>query len=246
MLSRQVLTAGLSLAATTFSQPLYATDIRFEGSLGEAYGRTDATVSVPVTPSLLLTVKSDALGGPGLAPGAALWVDGPLAAWFAAPLLNNISFSLQYQHFRNSASTTISASVPTAPAPVAAAVSLGSGLTSQNLLLNAAWRYNSGDMHPFVGAGAGGAVTDLAATLGLSTTPVIPGATPVLLRSVITKFNAAGQVFAGFDYDILQNLYVGMTGIYYATDTITGNFKHAKYTVDSNELAILGHVGWRF
>jgi hypothetical protein len=175
-----------------------------------------------------------------------LWVDGPLAGWFAEPFLNNISFGIDYRHFKNSASSTVSVSVPTAPAPLGAATTLSSGLTSQNVMLNAAWRYNSGDMHPFVGAGGGVTLTDLSATLGLFTTPAIPGTTPASLSAGVLKVTAAGQVFAGFDYDLSQNFYIGMTGVYHVNDTIAQNFTHTKYSVDSSELAILGHMGLRF
>ena len=56
----------------------------------------------------------------------------------------------------------------------------------------------------------------------------------------------AGQVFAGFDYDVTDNLYLGLVELYHLTDTITKNFTHTKAKINPRQLVTLAHVGWRF
>ena len=94
-------------------------------------------------------------------------------------------------------------------------------------MLNAAWRMNNGVVHPYIGGGVG---------VGVTTVEFAPDEDD-------TATAVAGQVFFGFDYDILENLYVGVNGRWLITEPEVFGFDetfHLKWVSTTIRCARIG------
>ena len=146
------------------------------------------------------------------------WGGAPAAnagIWIDKLLTDNLSLGLQYLHLSNTLSF--------------------SDVNDQHTRVNAgmfdaAWRMNNGVVHPYLGAGIGFGVTNVS----LPTEEDSP-------NEHDTATDVAGQVFFGFDYDILDNVYVGVNGRWFITDPELFGFDETVHQV-----ALMGNVGIKF
>lgn len=192
---------------------------RIEGGLGYSNGGTDTTLSSPGIGS----VSTDLLGGGGLTAEASLWIDHLLA-------LRDISLGAQYLYFDGSGSVTATSSAGSVLGLTSATGTLG--LTTNAMMFNAAWRPDFGRVHPLLGAGVGVAFAELSGSaLGLSISN--------------SQTSLAGQVFLGFDYDLTEDIYAGVSGRFFISDA-TYQFPGASIQVTNRPISLLAHVGMRF
>jgi opacity protein-like surface antigen len=92
-------------------------------------------------------------------------------------------------------------------------------------MLNAAWRMNNGVVHPYIGGGVG---------FGVTTVELAPDEDD-------TATAVAGQVFFGFDYDILENFYVGVNGRWLITEPEVFGFDETFH-----QFGLMGTIGYKF
>ena len=111
------------------------------------------------------------------------------------------------------------------------------------VMFNAALRYNKGFLHPYIGAGTGGAFGNLGFNVN-ATGPAIG----VFGEARSAEFGTtASQVFAGFDYDITRNFYAGVSGIFFFSDTFINQLLvPTAANVSTHQMAGMAHVGWKF
>jgi hypothetical protein len=211
-------------------------DYRIEGGIGGAFGSNSGSATVR-TGGTTVTVNNQTLTGNGLAGSVALWSDGPLAKWTGNPVFDNFSFGIEYRHYDTSESSGVTASVP--GFGVTAGTVTGN-FESENLMLDAAWRLNSGKIHPYIGVGGGAAFFNWSGKL---TAPALSASS---LSAGITSSAIAGHTFIGLDYDITPKIYVGAGADFYLTDTVNKQFTHTDIRMNSNQLSLLAHAGFRF
>jgi opacity protein-like surface antigen len=146
------------------------------------------------------------------------WGGGPSAnagIWIDKLFTDNLSLGLQYLYLSNTLSFS----------------DVNDQHTRINAgMFNAAWRLNNGVVHPYVGAGIGFGVTNVS----LPTEEDAP-------NEHDTATDVAGQVFFGFDYDILDNIYVGVNGRWFITDPELFGFDETVHQV-----ALMGTIGYKF
>jgi hypothetical protein len=220
-----------------------APEYRLEGGLGGAFGSNRARGSV-TSGSVTVDTGNVSLDGNGLAAHVALWADGPLATWTANPAFGNFSFGIEYRHLDNSERANVSATVPSLGATIPGSVT--GDFHSENLFANAAWRLNSGVVHPYLGAGAGVAVIDWTGKLNAPTLAALSPTTPTSFSAGVVSAVAAAHTFVGLDYDVAPNFYIGAGGDFYFTDTVTKQFSRARIRLNANQLSLLAHAGFRF
>lgn len=142
----------------------------------------------------------------GLAFAAGLWVDKVGADW--------LSLGIQYQRLQDSDFSE-----------TATATLLGVTLTGtldlepeiDAFMVNAAARHNKGRVHPYIGGGIGFARSSVDATVAVTLT--VDGQTFVAAGTADDSDTAfAGQIFAGVDFDMTDNLYLGVNVKYFLTD----------------------------
>jgi hypothetical protein len=227
----------------TVREPEYRLEAGIGGALGSNNGR--ATVTSGSQP---FDTNDVPLGGNGLAGSVALWADGPLARWSGNSALGNFSFGLEYRHFDNSEAVNVTATIPPSPSTLGGFVtgSVTGDFDSENLMFDAAWRLNSGDVHPFIGIGGGVALIDWSGKLNAPGLPAISASSPASASAGIVSPAAAWHTFVGLDYDIVHNIYVGAGADFYFTDSIAKRFKHTNIQLDTSQLSLLAHAGLRF
>jgi opacity protein-like surface antigen len=216
-----------------------AADWRVEGGIGYTQGNDAASDSF-TTDGIALNLSANGLGGgAGLAANAGVWVDAPLSDlarnnWFT----DNLSLGVQYLYLGNSLSVS-----GTATSAETVSASFKTDLQMNALMFNAALRYNEGFLHPYVGGGFGGVFGSIDVNYSAAATGIgsISGE-----RS--TDFGTtAGQVFAGFDYDITTNLYAGVSGLFFFSDTTLNHLLvQTAPNVGTHQMAGMVHVGWKF
>ena len=107
------------------------------------------------------------------------------------------------------------------------------------IMINAAIRNNSGNSHPYIGGGIGFALAS--ADVTFSGTGTI-GGEPFGSGSVDDDDTAfAGQLFIGFDYDVVGSLYLGINGRYFLMDA-----ELFGADVEFRTWSVMGIVGFRF
>jgi hypothetical protein len=196
--------------------------VRLEGGLGYNSGARDMSISTAGTGSL----STSLIGGDGIAAEAALWADDMV--------LPSISLGAQYLYLDNSGSVTASS----LGGPIVGLTSVTStlSLTTNAVMFNAAWRPTIERIHPFLGAGVGVAFTTLSGSaLGFSASS--------------SQTDAAAQVFLGFDYDLTPNIYTGVTGRFFISDTsyqVTTLGIPTKIDVTNRPISLMAHLGVRF
>lgn len=232
----------------TSDQPSTAIDYtqgpgyRLEGSGGGTFASNGAKASL-TTRSLSLSTNNVTLTGTGFTGGAALWVDGPLALWTGNPALANFSFGLEYRHFNDSESANVTATIPAFGSIAGTATA---NFDAENLMVDAAWRLNGGDLHPYLGVGGGIALVDWNARLKSPVLSLLAGSTASSLGAGIITTAAAGHGFAGLDYDVTPQFYLGAGADFYFTGTAAKHFTHSNIQLNANQLALLAHAGYRF
>ena len=108
--------------------------------------------------------------------------------------------------------------------------------TIDAFMINAAIRNNSGNSHPYIGGGIGFAL----ASADASGTLTIDGETgSASIDDDDTAF--AGQLFIGFDYDVVGSLYLGVNGRYFLMDADLFGAD-----VEFRTWSVMGIVGFRF
>ena len=111
--------------------------------------------------------------------------------------------------------------------------------TIDAFMINAAIRNNSGNSHPYIGGGIGFALAS--ADVTFSGTGTIEGE-PFGSVSVDDDDTAfAGQLFIGFDYDVVGSLYLGVNGRYFLMDA-----ELFGADVEFRTWSVMGIVGFRF
>jgi hypothetical protein len=197
---------GIGVAgAVLLSEPADAQAFRIEGEAGATSGQNDVRVSE----AGIGTLEADSLGGTGIAGGASIWLDGQL--------FDDLSLGARYLHTDNSVSLK--------------GLAIGDAHFASNaFLVDAAWRINSGSLHPFIGIGAG---------MGLNQ----GGATGWNAHS---EADFAGDVFAGFDYDLSRHFYVGIKGEFFYTSEGAPRGYTIAASNTNRQTALTAHFGLRF
>ncbi len=112
--------------------------------------------------------------------------------------------------------------------------------TIDAVMINAAIRNNSGNIHPYIGGGIGVGFAD--ADLTASLTVTVDGDTFAASGSASDDDTAiAGQLFVGFDADVGGNWYVGVNGRYFLMDADLFGAD-----VEFRTWSVMGIVGFRF
>lgn len=181
-------------------------------------------------PDIEFAGASDELDtGTGYAVGAGIWLD--------RVFIDYLSVGVQYlrlagNDFSESGSGTVLG--------VAVSGTLDIEPTIDAFMANAALRLNDGRWHPYVGGGIG--LAHASADVTLSATFVVNGQTFVGVGSAEDSDTSfAGQAFAGVDFDVTDNIYVGLNGRYF----ITNSTLHGA-DVDFRNVAGMAVVGFRF
>ena len=104
--------------------------------------------------------------------------------------------------------------------------------TIDAFMVNAAIRKNDGSIHPYIGGGIGLAFADVTGTV------IIDGET---LTEDDDDTAFAGQLFIGFDYDVVGSLYLGVNGRYFLMDADLFGAD-----VEFRIWSVMGIVGFRF
>jgi len=218
---------------------------RLEGVAGGTFGSNTAKAAL-ATKSVSINTNDVTFTGAGFTGGVALWADGPLAAWTGDPFLNNFSFGLEYRHLSDSESANVTATI--LPSGDFLGGTIGGRATanfdSDNLMVDAAWRLNSGVLHPYTGAGVGVALVDWEARLNAPILALV--GSPTSFSSGILTAVTAVHLFAGLDYDLTPQVYVGAGADYYFTDTAAKHFTHTSVDLNANQFSLAARVGYRF
>jgi len=216
-----------------------AADWRIEGGIGYTQGNSAASDDF-TTDGVTANVSANGLGtGAGLAANAGLWVDAPFSPWAASNwFIDSLSFGVQYLYLGNSQS--FSASVTSA---VSGSASFKTDLQMNAAMFNAAFRYNEGFLHPYIGGGFGGVF----GTIGVNYSATATGIGAISGAPSTDFGTTAGQVFAGFDYDITNNLYVGFSGRFFFSDTFVNHLiVQTAPNVSTQQMVGMAHIGWKF
>jgi len=112
--------------------------------------------------------------------------------------------------------------------------------TIDAFMINAAIRNNSGNSHPYIGGGIGFALASADVTIsGAGTINGEPVSGSFSTDDDDTAF--AGQLFIGFDYDVVGSLYLGVNGRYFLMDADLFGAD-----VEFRTWSVMGIVGFRF
>jgi hypothetical protein len=222
-------------------------EFRLEGGVGGTFGSNDAKGAL-TQGSVTADTNNVPLEGNGLAGSVALWADGPLVKWTGNPAFSNVSLGLEYRHFDNSEAANVNATVLPSGLIAGGNVpgTLSGNFESENLMFNAAWRLNSGDIHPFIGVGGGVAFLDWSIRFNAPGLTLLSASNPSSLSAEILAPAAAGHTFAGLDYDVTPRFYVGAGADFYFTDTITKQSNHTSIQLNANQFSLMAHAGYRF
>lgn len=202
------------------SAPVFGADFRIEAGVGWTHADFDVSDRFTIGP-WDVSYDAEGAGGSGLVASAGVWADDLIGT--------NVSVGLQYLRFENSAEIR---STINRKGRVPGSVNADFDIVLNAGLLNLAWRLNQEQIHPYVGAGIG--VSLVSADVSLEDSPFF-------LSESSDDTVPVGQVFAGFDYDISDRVYVGLNARYliFAGDLFGVD-------VDIRELAGMGVVGFRF
>jgi Tetratricopeptide repeat len=218
---------------------------RLEGGVGIAFGSNHGQGTIR-SGSLTVETNDVPLAGDGLAANAAVWIDGPLAAWTGNQALANFSFGLEYRHYGNSESSNVTAMVPLAGGSATVGGSVTGTFRSENLIFDAAWRLNSGLIHPYLGLGGGVGYIDWRGRLNAPALALLSSTTPTTFSTGVVSAVPVGHTFVGLDYDVAPNIYIGAGGDFYFADSIDKRFTHTRIRMNTDQFSLLAHAGVRF
>jgi len=236
----------VSTICSVFFAPLFilsggtadAANWRIEGGFGYTQGNNVASDSF-TTDGITVNLSANGLGsGAGLAASGGLWVDAPFGAWTQNWFTDCLSLGVQYLYLSNSQSFN-----GTVTSAVSGSAGFKTNLQMNAVMFNAALRYNEGFLHPYVGGGFGGVFGIIGANVSATATGLgtISGARSADFGTT------AGQVFAGFDYDITSTLYAGFSGTFFFADTYVNHLLvQTAPNVSTHQMAGMAHVGWKF
>jgi hypothetical protein len=215
-----------------------AADWRIEGGVGYTQGNNAASDSF-TTDGITANVSANGLGsGAGLAANAGLWVDAPFSAWTQHWFTDCLSLGVQYLYLGNSLSLR-----GTVTSALNGSASFNTDLQMNAVMFNAALRYNEGFLHPYVGGGFGGVY----GIIGINYSAAATGIGAISGARSADFGTTAGQAFAGFDYDITSNIYAGVSGIFFFSDTSLNHLLvQTAPNVSTHQMAGMAHVGWKF
>ena len=209
--------------ASIISVNANAVDTRAEAQLGITKG----------DPEISFAGASDDLDtGTGLSIGAGVWFDGVVAP--------NISLGLQYNRLTNA---DYSDAIGATLLGNVLAVNVNIDHDVDLFMLNAVFRDNSssglggGKFHPYIGGGIGLAKVDADINVALT----INGVALATAAASDDDTSLAGQIMAGFDYDVSDSVYVGANASYMISDT-----KLFGADVDIGMFRAMGVLGFRF
>lgn len=165
----------------------------------------------------------------GYAITGAVWVDGVMAEFV----------SLGFQYLRlDGADFNQTATGTFLGATLTGTVDITTDINA--FMANAALRKNDGRFHPYVGGGVGVALTN--SEISATVTVVVNGQTFSAAGSDSDSHASfAGQVFGGADYDVSDEIYVGINGRYFITNADLFGADVAFRT-----FAVMAVVGFRF
>ncbi len=123
---------------------------------------------------------------------------------------------------------------------------VGSGQLNVDInavMLNAAFRWDIENLHPYLGGGIGSAFADINGRANLVTT-VGSKSYNINANQTISRSGLAGQVFVGTDVDLANNLYVGVQSnvFFTGTDLSVGGIGGAA-NLNSMQMSIMAHLG---
>jgi len=212
--------AALGLAAAlaaALAANAGAAEFRVEGGAGWTHADHDAENTGG---SLLLTGEVEGFGGSGPAAQAAVWGDNLF--------MPNLSMGFEYLFFGNGSEATFT--------DKGDRNDFDADLTLHAAMANIAWRLNEGRIHPFIGGGIGAAFVDFSGERTSTSAGIVTVSDFDESETVL-----AWQVFGGFDYDLSERIYVGVSGRYFAF-----NGDPFGADVDLREISLMGHVGLKF
>lgn len=214
---------GRATPPARYGDSAWLQGVRLEGGIGYNTGTWDTKASSPGIGSL----STDLLGGDGLAAAGAAWLDIRLMP------VSIISLGAQYLHLDSGGSISANSTVPIFGLTSATGnLELG----TEAVMFNAAWRAPLGGIYPFIGAGIGVAFQELSGSaLGVSAKD--------------SRTDLAAQVFVGLDFDIGANIYAGVTGRFFISDsTYDVNILGTPVEIDvtNRPISLMGHLGVRF
>lgn len=182
-----------------------AADYRIEASLGITHGDHDATFSESAE-SFGLAINSDStVNGSGPAATIGIWVDGLF--------FENFSLGLESLQLENRADLVLAAQGP----DQSVAVDADFELDISAIMANAAYRRNSGAIHPYAALGIGGA--RVAGEVDSTVTSGAPISETGSVGFSDSDYAPAAQLVVGLDYDMTEKIYVGASARYFTIDT---------------------------
>ena len=146
----------------------------------------------------------------GFAISGGAWVD--KVGW------KHLSLGLEYLGLQDSDfSESFSGSVTVLGGTLSGTIDVDIEPTIDAVMFNAAIRKNDGSIHPYFGGGIG--VGFASADVTASGTGTFNGEPVSVAGSIDDDDTAiAGQLFVGFDYDVVGSLYLGVNGRYFLMD----------------------------
>ena len=216
-----VMTIFAGLLLITLSASAFAANhFRVQAGVGVQGGDPEVTFA---------GVSDDLDTDTGIAISAGAWVDG--VGW------KHLSLGLEYLRLQDS---DFSESASGTFLGVTLSGTLDIEPTIDAVMVNAAFRKNTGTFHPYVGGGIGVGFAD--ADLTASLTVTVDGETFAASGSASDDDTAfAGQLFAGVDADVGGNWYVGINGRYFLMDADLFGAD-----VEFRTWSVMGIVGFRF
>lgn len=196
--------ATICLGLLSSSVPA-AADYRIEASIGIAHGDHDVAFSENAEMFALSIESVSTVNGSGPTATVGFWADGMIH--------ENLSLGLEYLRIENVADLTLAAHGPDQSVTVDADFELD--ITA--FLVNAAFRQNSGAIHPYAALGIGGA--RVAGEVDSEITTGAPISETGAVGFSDSDYAPAVQVAIGLDYDVTKRIYVGAAARYFTIDT---------------------------
>ena len=203
--ARRTSLALLALIAAGAAGPAAAAGFRLEVGAGVVHTDYDLSFDVELGPVDLSGDSDGALGGAGFIGSIGLWADG----WG----FENLSLGLEYLYSKVDSDAELRAEL----LGQTARLDLDLGLETQTVFLNAAWRRNAGEVHPYLGLGLGASWLDGRLEFDAST-DVAGGQGVRVVDFDQEGFAPSGQLFAGLDHDLGERFYVGFVARYFLID----------------------------
>ena len=206
----------LTLAHQSARAQSAASPYRLEVGAGYSFSLFKEDVSEPVEGTFLTATLTEINTGSGPTASAAFWVDGVIR--------DNFSVGIEYNYSGFSPDATVRFSAPRRSRDV----TREADATLHNGFINAAYRQNDGDLHPYAGLG-----------LGLGYAKI--GLDGIVANGEVGTVTGGLQGFIGIDYDLTEQFYVGANSrLYYVDGRIIGT------DLQFLELQLFGKLGVRF